>query len=120
MLCRVAAVKSPRTSSYRRLYFSFFRVIEPTLVILKIKYPLSRRFRSVCVGGGGGGGGGCCRGGGGGGACAASQTSVLHVKRLNQTDSPNFFVILCVLCFQRQSFQTFILNWPGDYKTFYA
>ena len=27
----------------------------------------------------------------------------LHMKRRNQTESP-FFVILCVLCFQRQSF----------------
>ena len=32
------------------------------------------------------------------------------MKRLNQTESP-IFVILCVLCFQRQSFLTFIL--PG-------
>ena len=63
----------------------------------------------MCVGGGGGGG----WGGGGvvvvggeveGGAYAASQTTVLH---LNQTESP-IFVILCVLCFQRQSFLTFI------------
>ena len=38
---------------------------------------------------------------------AASQTTVLHMKRLNQTESP-IFVILCVLCFQRQSFLTFI------------
>ena len=37
---------------------------------------------------------------------AASQTTVLHMKRLNQTESP-IFVILC--CFQRQSFLTFIL-----------
>ena len=37
------------------------------------------------------------------GAYAASQTTVLHVKGLNQTESP-IFVILCVLCFQRQSF----------------
>ena len=41
-------------------------------------------------------------------AYAASQTTVLHMKRLNQTDSP-IFVILCVLCFQRQIFFTFIL-----------
>ena len=41
------------------------------------------------------------------GACAASQTTVLHMKRLSQTESP-IFVILCVLCFQRQSFFTFI------------
>ena len=39
---------------------------------------------------------------------AASQTTVLHMKRLNQTESP-IFVILCVLCLQRQSFLTFIL-----------
>ena len=33
------------------------------------------------------------------------------MKRLNQTESP-IFVILCVLCFQRQSFLTFTpLNW---------
>ena len=37
------------------------------------------------------------------GAYAASQTTVSHMKRLNQTESP-IFVILCVLCFQRQSF----------------
>ena len=51
----------------------------------------------------GGGGGG--RGGGGG--VSASQTTVLHMKRLDQTESP-IFVILYVLCFQRQSFFTFI------------
>ena len=45
---------------------------------------------------------------GGGGAYAASQTTVLHMKKLNQTESP-IFVILCVLCFQRQSFLTLIL-----------
>ena len=38
-----------------------------------------------------------------GDAYAASQTTVLHMKRLNQTESP-IFVNLCVLCFQRQSF----------------
>ena len=43
--------------------------------------------------------------GGGGGAYAASQITVLHMKGLNQTESP-IFVILCVLCFQRQSFFT--------------
>ena len=37
---------------------------------------------------------------------AASQTVVLHMKRLNQTESL-IFVILCVLCFQRQTFLTF-------------
>ena len=37
------------------------------------------------------------------GAYIASQTTVLHMKRLNQTESP-IFVILCVLCFQRQFF----------------
>ena len=42
------------------------------------------------------------------GAYAASQTTVMHMKRLNQTESP-IFVILCVQCFQRQSFLTFIL-----------
>ena len=36
-------------------------------------------------------------------AYAASQTTMLHMKRLNQTESP-IFVILCVLCFQMQSF----------------
>ena len=46
-------------------------------------------------------------GGRGGGAYAASQTTVLHMKRLNQTESP-IFVILCGLCFQRQSISTFI------------
>ena len=39
------------------------------------------------------------------GAYAASQTTVLHMKRLNQTESP-IFMILCVLCFQRHSFFT--------------
>ena len=45
----------------------------------------------VCVGGGGGGAGGG-----------------LLMKRLNQTEPP-IFVIMCVLCFQRQSFLTFIV-----------
>ena len=31
------------------------------------------------------------------------------MKRLNQTESP-IFVILCVLCFQRHSFLTFMHN----------
>ena len=37
------------------------------------------------------------------------QTTVLHMKRLNQTESP-IFVILYVLCFQRQSFFYFYCN----------
>ena len=41
--------------------------------------------------------------GGGGGAYAASQTTVLPTKRHSQTES-QIFVILCALCFQRQSF----------------
>ena len=32
------------------------------------------------------------------------------MKRLNQTESP-IFVILCVLCFQRQSFLTLFYNY---------
>ena len=47
-------------------------------------------------------------GGGGGGAYAASQTTVLHMKRLNQIESP-ILVILYVLCFQRLYFLTFNL-----------
>ena len=47
-------------------------------------------------------------GGGWGVAYAASQTTVLHMKRLNQTVSP-IFVILCVLCFKTQSFFSLIL-----------
>ena len=43
------------------------------------------------------------------GAYAASQTTVLHMKRLNQTESPIFVIFLCVLCFQRQSIWVFIL-----------
>ena len=41
-------------------------------------------------------------------AYADVQTTVLHMKRLNETESP-IFVILCVLCFQRQSFLTLIV-----------
>ena len=41
-------------------------------------------------------------------AYADVQTTVLHIKRLNETESP-IFVILCVLCFQRQSCLTFIV-----------
>ena len=40
------------------------------------------------------------------GAYAASQSTVLQIKRINQTESP-IFVILCDLCCQRQSFLTF-------------
>ena len=36
------------------------------------------------------------------------KTTVLHMKRISQTESL-MFVILCVLCLQRQSFFTFIL-----------
>ena len=39
-----------------------------------------------------------------GGAYAASHITVLHMKRLNKSESP-IFVTLCVLCFQRQSFR---------------
>ena len=53
------------------------------------------------------------RGKGGGGAYAAPQTTILYMKRLNQTESP-IFVILYVLCFQRQSFFIFI-----DCRCFY-
>ena len=42
-------------------------------------------------------------------AYAASQSTVLHMKRLNQTEYP-IFVILCVLCFQRRSCLTLILK----------
>ena len=41
-----------------------------------------------------------------GGAYAASQTTVLHMKRLNQSEYP-ILVILCVICFQWQFFLTF-------------
>ena len=43
------------------------------------------------------------------GSYAASQTTVLHMKGLSKTESP-IFMILCVLCFQSQSFFTFILH----------
>ena len=50
------------------------------------------------------------RGGGGGeGAYAASQTTVVHMKRLDQTESP-IFVNVCVLCFQRQPFLPSIVD----------
>ena len=42
------------------------------------------------------------------GAYVASQIIVLRMKRLNQTESP-IFVIVYVLCFQRQSLFSFIL-----------
>ena len=77
----------------RLIFFYVGWIIEPILVILKIEYRLSRRL---------GGGRGEAGGGVSGEAYAASQTIVLHMKRLNQTESPSF-MILCVLCFQRQS-----------------
>ena len=46
--------------------------------------------------------------GGGWGAYAVLQSKVLHMKRLQNTESP-FFEILCFLCFQMPSFWTFIL-----------
>ena len=94
MLCRVKAVKSLPVHFYSAGYILIsFGVIEPILVILKIKY------RLPALGGGGGGRGGVC----------STQTTVLHMKRLNQIESP-IFMILCVLCFQRISFLTFIVN----------
>ena len=78
-----------------------FGITEPILVILKTEYRLSQRWDGRRGGGGGAWGGGR-------GAYAALQTTVLHMKRPNQTVSP-IFVILFVLCFQRQSFFTFIL-----------
>ena len=36
-----------------------------------------------------------------GGANVTSKPTLLHIKRLNKTESP-IFIILCVLCFQRQ------------------
>ena len=45
--------------------------------------------------------------GGGGGAYTSSQSTLLHMKRLNKTESPIFF-LLCVcffVCFQRQPFR---------------
>ena len=44
--------------------------------------------------------------------CSLTKYSV-HMKRLNQTESP-IFVSLCVLCFQRQ-FLTFIFYLFGEY-----
>ena len=35
------------------------------------------------------------------GAFAASQITLLHIKRFNKTESPIF---LCVLCFKKQTF----------------
>ena len=66
--------------------------------------------RCVCVlGGGGGGGVGGGGGGKGGGAYAALKTAKLYMKRLNKTESP-IFVLLCVLCIQRQPFRFVILH----------
>ena len=36
-------------------------------------------------------------GAGGGGAYASSQATVVHMKRLNQTESPNFRDFVCSL-----------------------
>ena len=73
---------------------------------MKIEYRLSRRLG--WGGGEGAGGGGLVVEGGGGEAYAASKTTMLHMKTLNQTESP-IFVILCVLCSQKRSL-TFIIN----------
>ena len=48
------------------------------MISLKFAYRLSRRY----------------------GAYAASQTTVLHMKRLSRTECL-IFVVLCVVCFQR-------------------
>ena len=73
-----------KVSSYiiiLQVIFYFLWISEPILVILKIEYRLSRHY----------------------GAYAASQTILLHIKRLNQTEYP-IFVILWVHCFKRQAF----------------
>ena len=46
-------------------------------------------------------------GGVGWGVYATSQTSLLHMKRFNKTECPGF-VLLCILCFQRQPFRFYI------------
>ena len=51
-----------------------------------------------------------------GGAYAPSQSTVLLMKRLNQTESPTS-VILCVLCFQRKPFWTFIKTPVWSFQT---
>ena len=52
-----SVVKSLRVQHHRqdRLYFIFFRIIEPILVILKIEYRLSRRYSGSRGGAGEGG-----------------------------------------------------------------
>ena len=71
-------------------YIISLRIIQPILIILKI--PALE----------------------GAGAYAASQATVLHMKRLNQTESP-IFLILCVLCFQRLSFFDFYIIDANSY-----
>ena len=70
----MAAVKSLPVHHHSAGYiFIFFWIIQPILVILKIEYRLSRRLV----------------------AYAASQTTVLHMKRLNKTESPISLMFLC-------------------------
>ena len=90
-LCRVAAVKSLLVHHHSAGYILFPLGSLSLSWLLKIEYRLSR----------------CWGVGRLGGAYAASQTTVLHIKRLNQTEFP-IFLILYVLCFQRQSFFNFI------------
>ena len=45
------------------------------------------------------------------GAYAVSYTTLLHMKRLSQTESMILVIFVC-FCFQRQSFLTFIISSP--------
>ena len=47
--------------------------------------------------------------GGGGGVCSLANYSVAYEATQSNRVSDFFFVILCVLCFQKQSFLTFTL-----------
>ena len=90
MLCHVAALKkSPRTPSKCRLYFIFFGNHWANPGVFENRIPLKPEL--------------------GDGSVCSLATTVLHIKRLSQTESP-IFMILCVLCFQRQSGFSFSLS----------
>ena len=96
-------MSSVTVTKYFKLYFSdnilntsifiSFGIIEPILVSLKFEYRLSGTV-GVERGGGGAEGRGVC----------SLANYMLHMKTLNETKSP-IFVLLHVLCFQRQPFE---------------
>ena len=96
--CGIACTPDKEILDFCRLYLFTLGSLSPSWLFLKSNTALKPD-----LGGWGWGGGGRMQ----------PRNYSVHMKRLSQTESP-IFVILCVLCFRRKSFFTFILPWDRN------